>query len=369
MKAKTLTLAVVDSWWRESHRGSGTAVAINGLVQALQAKGHRVIHLGPQRLGPSLTLSRLLFNLRILPQLRSFSSGAIVGIDWDGWLYALLRKKTSRYVVCIKGILADEARFETGLTRRLLETQSLLERINAMGADLVVTTSRYSNGRLQQLYGLRSQKIAVLPEGIDLARWSRRLARFRKNRKGVLTILCVARQYPRKRIALLLRATSMIKAEFPRLRLRIVGDGPEHRHLKQEAAVLGLNDALLGPVANDDELVREYAQADIFCLPSVQEGFGIVFLEAMAAGLPIVATRAAAVPEIVRHGVNGLLASPDDVSDLAAQLRCLLLNAGLRRRLGRAGKRLVQQYDWKTIATRFETLIKTFPATTKARLR
>ena len=79
------------------------------------------------------------------------------------------------------------------------------------------------------------------------------------------------------------------------------------------------------------QLAAEYQQADIFCLPSVQEGFGIVFLEAMAAGKPIVAARSAAVPEVVQHGC---LVEPDNAEALAAAIETLYFDAELRMRLG-----------------------------------
>jgi glycosyltransferase involved in cell wall biosynthesis len=111
------------------------------------------------------------------------------------------------------------------------------------------------------------------------------------------------------------------------------------------AESLGLSQRVrfLGHVSQD-ALFHHYKNCEIFCLPSVQEGFGIVFLEAMVAGKPIVAANAAAVPEVVRHGINGLLVAPNDSSELAEALLTLLENRDLREHLGRVGREGVQYY-------------------------
>jgi hypothetical protein len=100
-------------------------------------------------------------------------------------------------------------------------------------------------------------------------------------------------------------------------------------------------------------LAEEYVNADCFCLPSVQEGFGIVFLEAMAAGLPIVACRAAAVHEVVPDGVAGLLVEPRDPDRLAAALEELLTDTGRRKEYGEAGRRRAAEFDAPRVAERF----------------
>ena len=92
--------------------------------------------------------------------------------------------------------------------------------------------------------------------------------------------------------------------------------------------------------------------ADCFCLPTVQEGFGLVFAEAMAAGLPIVACRAAAVPEVVEDGHTGLLVRPNDPEELARAMERVLTNAGLRAELGAAGRRRVEVFDLDRVAAR-----------------
>jgi glycosyltransferase involved in cell wall biosynthesis len=167
--------------------------------------------------------------------------------------------------------------------------------------------------------------------------------------------LCVARQYPRKHVADLIRAFAQVQRSLPRARLVVIGDGPEHARLRRLVQKLGLQGGvqLLGALPDDAAVRAYYRRAAVFCLPSVQEGFGIVLLEAMAAGLPIVATTAAAVPEVVPHGQAGLLVPPSDPEALAEALIALLSAPGLRAEMGAFGAEYVARYDWARVAERF----------------
>lgn len=166
-------------------------------------------------------------------------------------------------------------------------------------------------------------------------------------------MLSVARMYPRKRLEDLLRATARLRARIPDVYVRIVGAGPESGRLRTLATSLGLGKAVtfLGEISRS-ALAVEYVGADCFCLPTVQEGFGLVFAEAMAAGLPIVACRAAAVPEVVVDGRTGLLVSPRKPDELAKAMETLLTNAALRAELSAAGRRRVEEFDLDRVAAR-----------------
>jgi glycosyltransferase involved in cell wall biosynthesis len=135
------------------------------------------------------------------------------------------------------------------------------------------------------------------------------------------------------------------------LEVRIVGDGPERGEFMEVYRELGLGETVrwLGDVSAAD-LAAEYNRCDVFCLPSVQEGFGIVFLEAMAAGKPIVAARASAVPEVV---TQGLLTEPENAESLAAAIQKLHGDRALCHSLGEAGLRSVAQYDTPRVARLF----------------
>src|SRR4029450_5976537 len=125
--------------------------------------------------------------------------------------------------------------------------------------------------------------------------------------------------------------------------VRIVGKGPEWEAVTQshERLELGEAVALLSDVSRE-QLADEYVNADVFCLPSVQEGFGIVFLEAMAARLPVVACRAAAIPAVVTDAVTGVLVPPRDPVALADALASLLEDRARATRLGLEGRHRVQ---------------------------
>jgi glycosyltransferase involved in cell wall biosynthesis len=152
----------------------------------------------------------------------------------------------------------------------------------------------------------------------------------------------------------LLEAAAMVRARIADVQFRIVGEGPEATRLRGVHARLALGDTVvfLGHV-DRDTLALEYSRARCFCLPTVQEGFGLVFAEAMAAGLPVVACRAAAVPELVRDGETGLLVPPRTPAALAAALERMLEDDDLRREMAMAGRTRVEALDLVPVARRF----------------
>jgi glycosyltransferase involved in cell wall biosynthesis len=154
------------------------------------------------------------------------------------------------------------------------------------------------------------------------------------------------------------------------MQIRIVGHGPEHAALVRLHAELGLGDSvvLLGDVSRA-QLAGEYVNADVFCLPSVQEGFGIVFLEAMAAGLPVVACRAAAIPEVVRDGATGVLVPPRDPAALAGAIGDLLCDPARARALGEEGRRRVGALTPARVAARFVEAVELGQMTTRETTR
>jgi glycosyltransferase involved in cell wall biosynthesis len=288
-------------------------------------------------------MQRVFFNATAAAQLRANPVDLVIGFDLDGFL--LNDRQAPRRVAAIKGIIADELRYEQWAIRLSLGTQALCEKIHVRRVPLVLVTSAFARQRLTHHYGVPAERIRIVPEPIDLDGWQELYAASPRRDAAELPILCVAHMYPRKSIGTLITALSYLRPHYPQLRLRLVGHGPEEGHLRLLVKRLGLEQVVhfLGHISRAD-LAREYRQAAIFCLPSRQEGFGIVYLEAMAAGLPIVACAAAAVPEVVSDGEVGLLVPPVNPSALAGALAQLAEDADLRQRLGAAGVARVQRY-------------------------
>jgi glycosyltransferase involved in cell wall biosynthesis len=338
-------------------RGSGCYVGTSTLVEALRQLGIDVVLVTPGIIAPVYTARRLLFNETL--RWRRFSGDATVGIDADGYAIAG-RPGALPHIACIKGVLGDAVRFERGITRATMAFQARLEAKHARRADRVITVSQYCAHRLEELYGVKNA--LVVPELIDLQRW---LRLFRANPAvpdpHKFTVLSVCRFYPRKRLDVLLHATALLRDGLPQLEIRIVGHGPEYGRLSRLSSELRIEPVIhwLGD-ASANTLASEYNRCDLFCLPSAQEGFGIVFLEAMAAGKPIVAARAAAVPEVVR---SGILVEPGHPEALAEAILSLYHDPEQRKSLGAAGLRDVEQFEMRRIATRFiKEVAKIVPA-------
>jgi phosphatidyl-myo-inositol dimannoside synthase len=330
--------------------GSGTFVGISVLKAALEAAGHEVDLLAPPAGRPTPSpAGRLLFNLAIRRRASEIARGAdaVVGFDLDG---AFLARGGTPHVAALKGVLAEEARFERGAAAFRLGAQAALERLHVRRADRVIATSSHSARCIVDDYGIPAERIRIVPEPIDLGRWTALLGTAAPEEKRD-TVLCVAHLYPRKNVGTLLEAFARTDSDAV---LRIVGTGPEADALRRRVASADLAGRveLLGHVPFE-RLAAEYRRARLFCLPSRQEGFGIVFLEAMSAGLPIVAARAAAVPELVLDGECGILVPPEDVSALSSALQTLLSDPTLRQRLGEGGLRRVRDYDAPRVAARF----------------
>jgi glycosyltransferase involved in cell wall biosynthesis len=181
---------------------------------------------------------------------------------------------------------------------------------------------------------------------------------------GPPTVLFVGRLVERKGVPHLIEAVSLLRDRT--VRLVIVGDGPERPRLEDAARRFGIADRVefRGKISAA-ELQAAYARARAFVLPSVfdargdTEGLGVVALEAMNHGTPVLASRIGGIPDIVEDGVTGLLVPPGDVEALAGALRRLLDEPGLARKLGEAGRRrLREQFSWEAITARWEAVYR-----------
>ncbi len=215
-------------------------------------------------------------------------------------------------------------------------------------ADRVVAVSE-SLAR-QALLTWPGLRYSVIPNGVDLARFRPPL---RHRPSPRVRCLAVARLVEQKGLADLIRAIGMLDRN--RFQLEIVGEGPEEAALRQLAGSLGLAEQVRfsGPL-DRIEIARRYRQSDLFTLASWEEAFGDVFAEALASGLPVVGSDGGGIPELIRHGTNGLLVPPRQPLALAAAIRHLADHPELRAEIGRRNRlEAVANLSWERVTTRY----------------
>ena len=192
----------------------------------------------------------------------------------------------------------------------------------------------------------------IIPNGVDLDRFAQ-AEPFEELRDGTLNILFVGRFEERKGLIHLLKAYHRLRKRKVDARLLVVGAGPKLREYKRYVGLRGIRDVeFLGRVS-DDEKVRYFASADIYCAPNTgQESFGIVLLEAMAAGVPIVASDIHGFKRVVERNVQGILVEPRNPRALAAGLYALARDPDLRHEMGDAGRERAPEFSWDRVTER-----------------
>ena len=192
----------------------------------------------------------------------------------------------------------------------------------------------------------------IIPNGVDLDRFTG-AEPFEELRDGTLNILFVGRLEERKGLIHLLKAYHRLRKRRVDARLLVVGSGPKLREYKRFVGLRRIRDVeFLGRVSDDDK-VRYFASADIFAAPNTgQESFGIVLLEAMAAGVPIVASDIHGFKRVVERNVQGLLVEPRNPRALAAGLYALARDPELRHEMGEAGRARAPEFSWDRVTER-----------------
>lgn len=196
----------------------------------------------------------------------------------------------------------------------------------------------------------------VVPNGVDPARFHPRGPELPGLASDAPTILSVGRFYPRKGVPILLRALPRIAAAVPGVRLLIVGGGPLGPWYRMLARRAPCEVRFLGELPRED-VPRAYRTADVFVAPSTgSESFGIVHLEAMASGVPIVASDIEGYREVLDPGREALLFPNRDADGLADAVIRVLQDRELARTMAATGRRKAEQYSWAEIARRLEAL-------------
>ena len=194
----------------------------------------------------------------------------------------------------------------------------------------------------------------IIPNGVDVEHFSPDVSPIEEFDDDKLNILFVSRLEKRKGLNYLLQAFKQVKKEVPNCRLIVVGPGTRlRRRYERYVAKTGLKDVVFVGLVSYDELPRYYKTADVFCAPAVgSESFGIILLEAMAMGKPIVASSIEGYASVISHGVDGLLVPPADRDQLAQALIALLNDKALRQEMGAKGRIKALEHSWELIAQR-----------------
>ncbi len=194
----------------------------------------------------------------------------------------------------------------------------------------------------------------IIPNGVDPKHFCPDVSPIDELSDGKSNILFVGRLEKRKGLDYLLKAYHEIKLRIPESRLIVVGPGARLRRKYQKQVMQnGLRDVAFVGRVSYNELPRYYRTADIFCCPATgRESFGIVLLEAMAVGKPIVASNIEGYAGVVTHGAEGLLVPPKSAEKLAQALISLMTNETLRQQMGAQGRLKALEYDWERITQR-----------------
>ena len=195
----------------------------------------------------------------------------------------------------------------------------------------------------------------IIPNGIDLQHFNRHIAPLPQFMDGKRNILFVGRFETRKGAKYLLRAIPAIRERHPNTRFIFVGEGRPRASFQHRVEQVSWSDVVFTGYVSDDEKLRYFASAHIFCAPSIgNESMGVVLLESMASGTPIVASNIQGYSTVVTSGVDGLLTPPRDSEGLANAVSSLLENEPLRQRLIHAGLQKVREYAWPQVAQRIK---------------
>ena len=233
--------------------------------------------------------------------------------------------------------------------------QYLGEKVEA--ADFVCCISDYARSQLMRLSPYDQwSKLVVCRLGVDPQIFGPATDPVSST---TFRILCVGRLTPAKGQHLLIDAVARLGAEGRDVHLHIVGAGVDRESLERQTANASAERWITFEGAvNQDRIRAFYAKADAFCIPSFAEGIPIVLMEAMAMEIPCVTTQITGIPELIRHGVDGLLVAPSDLDGLVDALRSLIDDPALARRLGTSGRqRVIEHYD---LAANVERLAETF---------
>ena len=343
--------------WREYDRVAPFPVQRLPLLRTVFAPRRRMLGKVPQMARDVLIRGRLAWS--VLRQVRRGVRAVCVGeLVASGWLLHLLRWVPGvRTLVYVHGeeITTDDP-YDPGAVRR---------RRALLAADHVVVVSRFTQRAVVAMLGeALAGRIVLVENGVDTTRFFPAARQTdlveRYGLRGQFVFITVCRLLEKKGVDQVLRAFAQLLPAFPGMRYLVVGTGPYEAELQRLAAELGIAAAVAfaGNVA-EHELVAHYRLGDVFVMPNRvlpngdTEGFGLVFLEANACGLPVIAGRDGGSVDAVTDGENGLVVDGNSVPALLDAMRRMRGEEALRSQVAAVGLRAAKAADWNSRAEAF----------------
>lgn len=315
---------------------------------------------------------------QLLPYLDEFAHGVAPHLEggevfhshyWDGGYVASRLRNGQRWFHSTHSLGRIKQQSLPDPSRYQYDDRIRIEEMVYRGCDRVFALTSIEREQINALYSVPKRQILVIPPGVDIdlfrPRGDASAYRAALGLPERTTVLTLGRLDERKGLDLFVRAAGQLCADLPNAAPSFVmsaGDGTSDRTLDGQTIARLIADLDLGPavtwlpVVAETDLPSYYNAADLFVLPSRYEPFGIVMLEAMASGVPVVATRNGGPASVIEHERDGLLGDPEDVAAFANLLRQLAENPQQREAFGRQARIKVEaQYSWNVIAERFSS--------------
>jgi glycosyltransferase involved in cell wall biosynthesis len=197
-----------------------------------------------------------------------------------------------------------------------------------------------------------AKNVEVIPNGVDLKEFQKRNIPKEKYR-----IVCVSHLKKVKGIEYLIGAMPKVLEKFPEAKLVLIGEGPERENLKTQISNLKIENSVEFKGALPHEKIpEELAKSEVFVLPSISEGMGIVIVEAQAVGIPVIGTNVGGIPDIIKNGENGILVEPKNPKELADAIIKIFSEPEFAQKLVKNAKVNLEKYDWQNIAQKVNSI-------------
>jgi len=215
--------------------------------------------------------------------------------------------------------------------------------------DKYIAVSDFTKRKLIDRLGIKEERIKVIYNGVDLKLYESTLPEMKYPDPTIVTV-CRLVEY--KRVDDLIKAVALLKTHHPNLKLKIIGEGPEEEFLRELTREYDLEQSVefLGKINDFSDIIKILKRSHIFALPSVAEGFGMVIIEAMASGIPYVASNIPPIYEITEGGTGGILYTPRSCTELAGSIEKLLTDERTYDEKVTSINGYVERYNWVSIS-------------------